>query len=365
MKHSFVTARLTRSPDSNADFEVLFSSPPSHADVALIERDDCDNVTESRVARRVRNVTTTITANDDWPEYKELMIQAYYRGIVQEMPINQTHVRYSESGLILFNATVRSNIAVRDRGSCTITRYVKVSLSRIAISEKYHLLAGFEVKHFFEANPLHMQSSMKPDQFQNVYNMKRKGKNVSAGSFRSLGMGPRSSGALSRATGNFTIAEGRRELSGKSLMEHNNMYPGRRTALKNAPNSTLAVGLRTKTGKILNFPPQILEPVWRMEDLPRSEISRLKLQPGQWWDYVLVAANYLQRALSGFPNQESFVKLNMTVSELTTFGWCQLALNLSILGRNAALDCGILLSDRSPRVHRNLNPLSKGFLSQN
>ena len=229
MKHSFATARLTRSRDSNADFEVLFSSPPSHADVELIEHDDTltlglkwenagptkpvpgqeldhDQLREalkdkteftqqewngfgitnlrkdhfvkrganyfkpakSLVARRVRNVTTTITANDDWPEYKELMIQACYRGIVQEMPINQNHVRYSESGLKLFNATVRSNIAIRDRGSCTITRYVKVSLSRFAISEKYHLLAGFEVKHFFEANPLHMQSSMKPDQFQNV-----------------------------------------------------------------------------------------------------------------------------------------------------------------------------------------------------
>ena len=74
------------------------------------------------------------------------------------------------------------------------------------------------------------------------------------------------------------------------------------------------VGLQMNDGKICDYPPQILEPVWRMENLPKEEIRRLKLKPVQWMDYIQWAAGHVRLALAKSYGGVVFTTLNKTVS---------------------------------------------------
>ena len=95
--------------------------------------------------------------------------------------------------------------------------------------------------------------------------MGQEGKNMSGALVRSVG-GARISGKLWNGC-NFNISLP--YLDGQNLIDYNSRYPECRALLRNADNGTLAVRLHTKDGKKLDYPPQILEPVWRMEDLDK------------------------------------------------------------------------------------------------
>jgi len=186
-----------------------------------------------------------------------------------------------------------------------------ITFNRINIADHYHLLVGFEVKHYFEANPMHLRTGFAQRLNQNADSMRRAGKDTS-GMFRSFG-GPTRCGTLSNATGNFTISQERSNLKG-NLIDYNSQYPDRRAFLKNANTSTMAVGLRMKDGNICDYPPQILEPVWRMEDLRKEEIRRLKLKPVEWMDYIQSAAGHVRLALAKYYRAAVSITLNTTVS---------------------------------------------------
>jgi hypothetical protein len=236
--------------------------------------------------------------------------------------VPKDHLSYIASGVALYNKSV-SNISIAGRGRCHTTRYIKININRFEIAGQYHLLVGFEVKHRFEANPMHERSvHAQKHRFQSAYSMKRDGKNMS-GTFRSVG-GPTRCGTLCSTKDNFNISQGRPDLDGQNLIDYNSKYPERMTLLKGADNDTLAVCLRTKGGDIY-YPPQILEPVWRMEDLSKDAITLLKLAAREWWDYTQAAADHVRRALAKTYSETTVsIRLNTTVSSSVLVCACTL-----------------------------------------
>ena len=303
---AFATARIPHVKGSRAHVEVLFNSesPPSQEVLVRLEKHK-----DARILGEVS--TMSISAIADWPEYQELMIQRCYRGMAEVVP-NKAHLSYVASGVVLFNKTVSQDISVADRGTCTITRYVVITINRIHIAGHYHLLVGFELRHYLEANPVHLKTGFDQRLNQSAHSMRSAGKDTS-GRFRSVG-GPTRCGTLSNAASNFTISQELSYLKGGSLIDYNSRYPERRALLKNVNNSTMAVGLQMNDGKICDYPPEILEPVWRMENLPKEEIRRLKLKPVQWMDYIQWAAGHVRLALAKSYGGVVFTTLNKTVS---------------------------------------------------
>jgi len=51
-------------------------------------------------------------------------------------------------------------------------------------------------------------------------------------------------------------------------------------------SATLAVGVRMQNGKTYDFPPQVLEPVYRKQDIPPDVNKKLALTPHEWWRHV-------------------------------------------------------------------------------
>jgi hypothetical protein len=238
------------------------------------------------------------------------MIQRSYKGIAEG--VSKDHLTYIAGGVALYNKTV-SDIRVAGRGRCQTTRYINININRFEIAGRYHLLVGFEVKHHFEANPMHERSvHAQKRRFQSVHSMKREGKNMS-GTFRSVG-GPTRCGTLCITKDNFNISQGHPDLDGQNLIDYNSKYPERMSLLNGTDNNTLAVCLRTKGGDIY-YPPQILEPVWCMEDLSKDAIKLLKLTAGEWWDYTQAAADRVRRALAKTYSETTVsITLNTTVS---------------------------------------------------
>ena len=250
----------------------------------------------------------SISASEDWREYQELVIQRCYKGLAEVAPSHE-HVAFIAGGIKVYNKTV-DKVSVAGRGNCVITRYIAITLHRIKIAQLYYLLVGFEVKHNFEANPMHLRKYL-VQKFQSVHSMGQEGKNMSGALVRSVG-GARISGKLWNGC-NFNISLP--YLDGQNLIDYNSRYPECRALLRNADNGTLAVRLHTKDGKKLDYPPQILEPVWRMEDLDKNAIQRLKLTAREWWDHTQAAAGQVRRVLAkAYGATTVSINLNTTVS---------------------------------------------------
>ena len=175
-----------------------------------------------------------------WMQYKRLLIKLLHTNLTtlfknaKLRPRQKDNVLYDEGGLLIFldeHKPVQITTRGKDAGNCTVTQYVKITLSRfsepknIADNQQHgiYLVMGFEIKHKFESDPLTSDSASR---FQNFAN----GMEV-----RSIGA-PKVTGKLCIATENTSIFASRSSLSGKSLWEWNVKTPIRRRQLEDAGN---------------------------------------------------------------------------------------------------------------------------------
>eukprot|EP00961_Rhodomonas_salina_P006553 88855-Rhodomonas_salina.1 len=100
--------------------------------------------------------------------------------------------------------------------------------------------------------------------------------------------GAQYSGTLCEPGENTTISEKRSSLSGESLLEYNiRRYPMRQQMLlqlERVDNDTRAVGIRRDDGKVLDFPPHVLEPLWTFENVKPDAQNWIKCTPEKWRD---------------------------------------------------------------------------------
>ena len=96
---------------------------------------------------------------------------------------------------------------------------------------------------------------------------------------------PESSGTLCEPTQPGTISDTRSYLEGgQSLLAYNEARGGirrKRLAAADDPEAQ-TVGLRTSKDSIFDFPPQILDPVFYVDDLPGSAQNKMKFSPDVW-----------------------------------------------------------------------------------
>ena len=96
---------------------------------------------------------------------------------------------------------------------------------------------------------------------------------------------PESSGTLCEPTQPGTISDTRSYLEGgQSLLAYNEARGGirrKRLAAEDDPEAQ-TVGLRTSKDSIFDFPPQILDPVFYVDDLPGSAQNKMKFSPDVW-----------------------------------------------------------------------------------
>ena len=108
-----------------------------------------------------------------------------------------------------------------------------------------------------------------------------------------------------------TISDAYPELGGQSLLEYHEAKGGircKRLAAEDDPEAE-TVGLRTSRGRIVDFPPQILDPVFYVEDLPGSAQNKMKFSPDVWKTKITETFRNLVKEWRpwSFPKDKSFL----------------------------------------------------------
>ena len=98
---------------------------------------------------------------------------------------------------------------------------------------------------------------------------------------------------------------------GQSLLEYHEAKGGirrKRLAAEADPDAE-TVGLRTSRGRIFDFPPQILDPVFQVEDLPGSAQNKMKFGPDVWMNKMTKTFRNLVKEWRpwSFPKEKSFL----------------------------------------------------------
>ena len=90
----------------------------------------------------------------------------------------ETKLTTFASSVGLFNETVSEDTRIAGHGTCSITQYIAITINQINIAGHCHLLVGVEVKHYFEANPMHSRTGSAQPLSQNADSIRRAGKDT-------------------------------------------------------------------------------------------------------------------------------------------------------------------------------------------
>eukprot|EP00961_Rhodomonas_salina_P232626 3142745-Rhodomonas_salina.1 len=282
-----------RKPSSSVAAEAVFLEKPS--DEVLAE---FASIHEDFPCSALLSGTDTITAAD-WEPYKAILMKTFrkqypklrYERSEWRVPISSDRVTVSYPGF--------------ERAApeyCNVTRCVKVSLTTTRSENESGapqlLLVSFQIVHTFDST-------------QNVESMLARGTiEKTIGSqpgceVRAVGDGARFAGDLCEPEDNSTISQNRTSLGGRSLLVYNRQYRVRSELLKSANPATLAVGMRKRDGTVLDYPPQLLEPVWKLANLRSGSLSgsgmQHKCSPTKWLRHIKEVARQVRETVQ-FPN---------------------------------------------------------------
>ena len=235
---------------------VVFASEPSREDLAVLCGDD-------GMAGQVEDAELEPADRNDWSVFKSLLcssLLSYLRDCGVEVE--------------------------KDRGSLWIprktTQYPQCKLEQ-GIGVEFTKCFNKEGECRLLVNP-ELKSKIRST--ESVYSMLERVslEDLAGRRVKSVGY-PESSGTLCEPTQPGTISDTRSYLEGgQSLLAYNEARGGirrKRLAAEDDPEAQ-TVGLRTSKDSIFDFPPQILDPVFYVDDLPGSAQNKMKFSPDVW-----------------------------------------------------------------------------------
>ena len=234
---------------------VVFPAKPSQADLAFLCGDDGIDgpLEDAKLKPRDTN---------DWAVYKSLLrndlCSHLPRGVEKGgkdslwIPLDETHQVSDPPCKLELGIGVELTRCVDKEGACRLLLNPELTTKIRSTESIYSMLQRVPLKDL-EGLPV-----------------------------RSVGY-PEFSGTLCKPKEPGAIS-GTRTYLGKSLLEHNkaqNAKRRKRLADEDDPGVD-AVGLRMRDGQVLDFPPQILDEVIYMKDLPVSAQNQMKFGPDVW-----------------------------------------------------------------------------------
>ena len=275
---------------------VVFASEPSREDLAVLCGDD-------GTVRPLEDTELEPGNSNDWPVYKSLLrseLCSHLPPGVEKggkdslwVPLDETPHRVLDPPCELeLGISVQFTRCVDKEGACRLLLNPKIT-SKIQSTESVCSMLDRVSLEDLAGHPV-----------------------------KSVGY-PEWRGTLCKPKQPGTISDAYLE-DGQSLLKYHETKGGirrKRLAAEADPEAEI-VGLRTSRGRILDFPPQILDPVFQVEDLPSSALNKMKFSPEVWKTKITETfKDLVSEWCPPFLKDESFLsKLVLRKEEVLDYG---------------------------------------------